>query len=159
MPTLKYVKYFRRKWVLKHFLYLPLCLLFDGVFICIWWYHFYFVHIGFWWTNSWFDYIDDVRIKYIYKVKRKPKYNLVYDFEILFMRMRLTLKTPSMLRIWIELIFNNTTSQTTTKLDFLLKHPELFQFIDGMRTIYSSIECRNAAIYLFLNFYSLHLLI
>ena len=92
-------------------------------------------------------------------VKRKPKYNLVYDFEILFMRLRLTLKTPSMLRIWIELIFNNTTSQTTTKLDFLLKHPELFQFIDGMRTIYFSIECRNAAIYLFLNFYSLHLLI
>ena len=28
------------------------------------------------------------------------------------MRMRLTLKTPSMLRIWIELIFNNTTKQT-----------------------------------------------
>ena len=44
--------------------------------------------------------------------KRKSKYNLVYDFEILFMRMRLTLKTPSMLRIWIELIFNNTTKQT-----------------------------------------------
>ena len=44
--------------------------------------------------------------------KRKPKYNLVYDFEILFMRLRLTLKTPSMLRIWIELIFNNTTKQT-----------------------------------------------
>ena len=45
-------------------------------------------------------------------IKRKLRYNLVYDFEILFMRLRLTLKTPSMLRIWIELIFNNTTKQT-----------------------------------------------
>ena len=45
-------------------------------------------------------------------LNRKPKYNLVYHFKILFMRMRLNLKTPSMLRIGIELIYNNTTEQT-----------------------------------------------